>query len=189
MTGLTVVLAVLALGALWLLAAWRGLGASRDAADRTWLAIDAHLRERHQLVGALIATVGAELDAADPAIARLTEAYERASAAQTPWERGAAERGLAASITAVASLAERHPDLAASSVFVDLQARLASTDDAVQAARRVYNADVRLYRTRRSHLPGALLRRFGDFEDRPYFELDHTRERGMAAAPPALARA
>ncbi|MCW2985952.1 MAG: LemA family protein, partial [Conexibacter sp.] len=60
-------------------------------------------------------------------------------------------------------------------------------EDEIQAARRIYNADVRLYQGRRARVPGGLLRRFGDFEDRPYFELDHTRERGVPAL--ALVRA
>jgi LemA protein len=184
MTGLlTVVLVLLALGALRLAAAWRGLVAAREAADRTWSAIDGLLRERHRLVGALIAAVDAESDGTDPALDRLVAAREQAVAASSPWERGAAERHL---VAAVAALVEGHAGLGASPAFADLQARLATVEDDLQAARRVYNADVRLYRTRRERLPGALVRRFGDFEDRPYFELDHTRERGvpaLAAAP------
>jgi LemA protein len=187
MTGLTVVFVLLVLGALWLAVAWRGLVAARDAADATWSAIDAGLRERHGLVTALVAAVGAEVDGDDPALAGLVAAYGQAVTATTPWERGAAERHLVAAVTVVAALAERHPGLGASAVFVDLQGRLAETEDAIQASRRVYNADVRLYRTRRGHLPGALLRRFGSFEDRPYFELDHTREHGVPAL--TLARA
>lgn len=179
MTGLlTVVLVLLALGALWPAVAWRGLVAAREAADRTWSAIDGHLRERHQLVGALIAAVGAESEGADPALDRLVAAREQAVAASSPWERGAAERHL---VAAVAALAEGHASLGASPALVDLQTRLGAVEDALQASRRVYNADVRLYRTRRDRLSGRLLRRFGDFEDRPYFELDHTRERGVAA--------
>jgi LemA protein len=187
MTGLTVVFVLLVLGALWLAAAWRGLIAARDAADATWSAIDAHLRERHGLVTALVAAVGAEVDGDDPALAGLVAAYGQAVTTTTPWERGAAERHLVTAVATVATLAERHPELGASAVFTDLQARLTATEDAIQASRRVYNADVRLYRTRRGRLPGALLRRFGDFEDRPYFELDHTRDRSTPAL--ALVRA
>jgi LemA protein len=187
MTGvLTVVLVLLVLGALWLAMAWRGLVAAREAADRTWSAIDGHLRERHELVGALIAAVEAEAGSAadDLALGRLVAAREQAVAASSPWERGAAERHL---VAAVGALAEGHAGLGASPAFVDLHARLTAAEDAIQASRRVYNADVRLYRTRRGHLPGAALRRFGDFEDRPYFELDHTRERGVPTPVPALA--
>ncbi|HWH94562.1 MAG TPA: LemA family protein [Baekduia sp.] len=182
MTGLSMGLVMaLALGALWLLASGRGLVAARDAADTTWAAIDVHLRERHALVPALVAAVQAETPGEEQTLAAVATARDGAIAATTPWERADAERRLAAGIAAVASLAERHPGLGAAATFVDLQARLAAIEDQIQAARRIYNADVRLYRNRCGHLPGALLRRLGDFEDRPYFELDHTRDRGVPA--------
>jgi LemA protein len=172
-----------ALVGLWLLASWRGLVAARDAADATWAAIDVHLRRRQELVPALLAAVGAEAPGERATLDGLAEALDRAAAAATPWERADAERRLVAGIAAVGALAERHPGLGATAAFVDLQERLAAIGDEIQAARRIYNADVRLYRGRRGHLPGALLRRLGEFDDRPYFELDHTRDRGV---PPSL---
>jgi LemA protein len=177
MTALSVIFVVLVLAAIWLLAAWRGLVAARDAADATWEAIDVHLRERHALVPAVVAAVRAEAVGDDPSLARLTTARERAVVATGHWERAGDERHLVASIAAVAALAERHPALGGSGAFVDLQHRLSTIEDQIQAARRLYNADVRLYEGRRTRVPGTLLRRFGDFEARPYFELDHTRDR------------
>jgi LemA protein len=187
MTGLSVAIAVLALAAIWLLVAWRGLVAARDAADATWDGIDVHLRERHALVPALVAAVRAEAVGEEPTLTRVIAARDRAVAATSSWERADAEHRLVAGVVAVAALAERHAALGAAGAFVDLQARLATIEDEIQAARRIYNADVRLYRSRRGRLPGAALRRFGDFEDRPYFELDHTRDRGVPAL--ALVRA
>jgi len=188
MTGVSVAIIVLALLALWLLVAWRGLVAARDGADATWAAIDVHLRERQALVPALAAAVQAEVPGEEPAIGRLLAARDRAATATSPWERADAERSLVAGIAAVVALAaERHPGLGAEAAFVDLQARLEAIEDQIQAARRVYNADVRLFGRRRGRLPGLLLRRLGEFAERPYFELDHTVERGVPAL--ALARA
>ncbi len=178
MTGVSIAIAVLGLAGLWLLSARRGLVAARDAADATWRAIDVHLRERQALVPALVAAVQAETPVEAETLLRVTAARDDAIAATRPWERANAERRLVAGIAAIATLAEHHPGLGATGAFVDLQARLAHIEDQAQAARRVYNADVRLYRNRRNRAPGMLLRRFGDFEDRPYFELDHTRDRG-----------
>jgi LemA protein len=188
MTGLSVAIAVVALGAIWLLAAWRGLLAARDAADATWAAIDVHLRERHALVPALAAAIRADVFSEEATLSRLVAARDAAAAATTPWARAEAERHLVAGIASVTALAESHPALGGTAAFVELQTRLSLIEDAIQSSRRVYNADVRLYRTRRTHLPGALLRRFGAFEDRPYFELDHTRDRA-GAAPLPLVRA
>jgi LemA protein len=178
MTGVPIAIAVLALVAIWLLSAWRGLVAARAGADAAWSAIDVQLRDRHALLSALVAAVQAETPVEADTLARVVEARDRAVAATTPWERADAERRLVSGIAAVATLAERHPGLGSTGAFVDLQARLARIEDQTQAARRIYNAEVRLYRRRRGRLPGRLLRKLGDFEDRPYFELDHTRDRG-----------
>ena len=187
MTGLSVVFVVLVLAAIWVAASWRALISARDATDATWGVIDVHLRERQALVPALVAAVRAEAVGEDPSLERLTAALDRAVAARGRWERAGDERHLVASIATVAALAERHPALGASGAFVDLQHRLSTIEDQIQAARRIYNADVRLYESRRTHAPGTLLRRFGDFDPRPYFELDHTRDRGAPAL--ALVRA
>jgi LemA protein len=179
MTVLSVAIILLALGALWLVQARRGLVAARDVVDATWARIDVHLKERQALVPALVAAVQAETPIEADTLARLGAARDDAAVASTPWERADAERRLVSGIGAVSAIADHHPGLASAAAFVDLQARLAALDDDVNAARRVYNADVRLYRARRSHFPGTLLRRLSDFTDRPYFELDHTRDRGV----------
>jgi LemA protein len=182
MTGVTVAFGLLAFLTAWLLLSWRGLIAARNAADATWRAIDAQLRRRHDLLPALVAAVQAETAGEEDTLQRITTARREAQAATTPFARAEAERRLVAGIGAVGALAaERHPALAATAAFVDLLARLAAIEDDVQAARRIHNADVRLYLARRNRFPGTLLRRFGDFAARPYFELDHTRERGVPA--------
>jgi LemA protein len=182
MTGVSVAFGLLALLAAWLLASWRGLIAARNAADATWEGIDVQLRRRHDLLPALVAAVQAETADEEATLARVTTAREQAREASTPFARADAERRLVAAISAVGLLAaERHPGLAATAAFVDLKARLAAIEDEIQAARRIHNADVRLYLARRNRIPGSLLKRFGDFAERPYFELDHTRERAVPA--------
>jgi LemA protein len=187
MTGVSIALGILVVVALWLLASWRGLLAARNAVDATWAAIDVQLQRRHELLPALVAAVQAETGGEGETLGRVISARAEARTASTPFERAGAERRLVAGIAVVGALAELHPGLGASAGFVDLQARLATIEDEIQAARRIYNADVRLYLTRRNRFPGSLLRQLGDFDERPYFELDHTRERAVPQL--ALARA
>ena len=104
------------------------------------------------------------------------KARSSTSAASRSHPSGAASRQIAVIDSAPRSVRNR---TAAASV-PPVKSRLASIEDQVQAARRIYNADVRLYLTRRGRFPGALVRRLGAFDERPYFELDHTRERGVA---------
>lgn len=161
----------------WLGAVWHGLIAARNGAEATWAIIDRHLDDRHRLVPALDDAVRAVAPGEAPILDRLDAARAAALVARTPFERADAERRLVTALAATAALAERHPLLGGTATFVDVQARLAAVDDALQAARRIYNADVRLYLRRRRRLPAVWLARLGDFPERPYFELDHTRER------------
>jgi LemA protein len=175
---------VLALVAAWLGAAWRGLVMARDGAEETWAAIDRHLAERHRLVPDLDAAVRAAVpDEASATLERLDTARAAALTARTPFERADAERRLVTALVLTAALAERHAVLGGSATFVDVQAQLAAVEDDLGAARRLYNADVRLYLRRRRRRPAAWLTGFGEFPERPYYELDHTR-----AQPPTALR-
>jgi LemA protein len=174
-------LAVLAVVAAWLGLSWRGLVAARNRAEETWAGIDRALAERHHLVPALDAAVRDAVPSEAALLDRLLAARAAALTARTPFERADAERRLVGALAMTAALAERHPLLGGAGAFVEVQARLADVEDGLQAARRLYNADVRLYLRRRRRLPATWLTGLGEFPDRPYFELDHTREQPPAA--------
>jgi LemA protein len=182
MTGVAVGLAALALFAAWVAIAWRGLVAARNRAEETWGAIDARLRRRHDLVPQLADAVRDLMPQEADVLRRLEAARAAALVAETPFERADAERRLLTGLTAVTALVSRHPAPAANSAFVDLQTGLARIEDELQASRRIYNADVRLYLARRRRFPPGLLAALGTFPERPYFELDHTRDRPVALA-------
>jgi LemA protein len=173
--------AVLAAVAAWLGVSWRGLVTARDRAEETWAEIDRHLTERHRLVPALDAAVRTAVPAEAAILDRLVAARAAALTARTPFERADAERRLVGALAVTAALAERHPLLGGAAAFVDVQARLAGIEDDLGAARRVYNADLRLYLRRRRRRPAAWLTGLGDFPERPYYELDHTREQPPTA--------
>lgn len=165
--------------AAWLAMARRGLHQAHDRADEAWSAIDALLRRRHDLAAQLLATVGRELPDEREAVDRACRALDHAIAATSPLARTESERRLVAALADVAALAQRFPHLGASGEFVDQQARLHDLEDELVAARRIYNADVRLYQQRLSRAP-RVVRRAEPFPERAYFELDHTREHHAA---------
>jgi|HigsolmetaAR202D_1030399.scaffolds.fasta_scaffold14614_1 LemA protein len=160
------VVGVAALAALSLAATHRGLARARARVDASWRALDEQLRRRHELADALLAAGGPSAQ-----VEALVDARRRVDQALTPFARAGAERRLAAALQALL-------DDLDDADGQRLHEQAAALDREIQAARRIYNADVRLYLTRRRRLPGRLLR--ARFEERPYFELDHTRQ---AAAP------
>jgi LemA protein len=97
-----------------------------------------------------------------------------------PARAGEAERALTGQVGKLFALVEAYPDLKASDRFLDLQKALVEVEDALQNARRYYNAVVRDLNTRIQSFPDlAVARPFG-FREREFFELDDPSE---AAAP------
>ena len=179
---------VILLVAAWLIASYRGLASVAADSERAWHAMDAQLRRRHDLVPALVAAVREHAPGESVAVERLVAACTDAGSAETPFARGEAERRLVAALGTVAALAERHTSLAGTGPFVTLQAQLATIEDEIQAARRIYNAEVRLYLSRRNGFPASLMTGLTEFPERPYFELDHTRHgAGLRLTTPAEA--
>src|SRR3989442_95359 len=100
-----------------------------------------------------------------------------AVAAQTPESRAQAEGQLTQALRGLFALAESYPDLKASANFQALQASLGEIEDAVQSARRYFNAVVRDLNTAIEIFPSNLVAGFFQFRERAYFELDRPEER------------
>jgi len=88
----------------------------------------------------------------------VTQARTKAVAAQSasPATRAAAEGELTNALRGLTVAVEAYPQLQASGGFRDLQAQLATIEDAVQNARRYYNAVVRDFNTPVSTFPSNL---------------------------------
>jgi LemA protein len=65
--------------------------------------------------------------------------------------------------------------------FLELQHQLVDTEDRIQVARRIYNANVRALNTRVESVPSAFVARWFRFEREPYFEVDRA-----VTAPPVV---
>jgi len=68
--------------------------------------------------------------------------------------------------------------LKASEQFLNLQHQLADTEDRIQVARRIYNANVRAYDSLVQTFPSLLVARVFGFVARPFFIVDSSIRRG-----------
>jgi LemA protein len=82
------------------------------------------------------------------------------------------EQVLVRSLRTLLALSEAYPDLKADTQFLELQEELAVTEDRIQAARRLFNGNVRDYNQRVQSVPSNLVAAMTGFERREYFELD-----------------
>ena len=142
-----------------------------------WSDVDVQLKRRTDLVPNLVESVKGYAAHERGTLDAVVRARGAAVAAQTPEWRAQAEGQLTQALRGLFALAESYPDLKASANFQALQASLGEIEDAVQSARRYFNAVVRDLNTAIEIFPSNLVAGFFQFRERVYFELDRPEER------------
>jgi len=176
MTSVYVLAAVVVLAVLWAVITVNGFIRARNTLDESWSGMDVQLKRRHDLVPNLVATVKGYAEHESSVLTKVTEARAQAAAAASRGERAQAEMRLSSALGAVNALAEQYPQLRAAESFTRLQAQLAEVEDEIQAARRLYNANVARYNTRIQIFPNSVLAG-RTFQRRHFFEVAAPAER------------
>jgi LemA protein len=172
-------LAVLVVLVLGVVVMYNSLVRLRVLVDNAWADIDVQLKRRHDLIPNLIETVKGYAAHEKGTFEAVVDARSKAMSAQTPEARGAAELGLSAALGKLFALAEAYPQLRAVESFTQLQASLAQIEEAVQSARRYYNAVVRDFNTKIAQVPWNILASLFNFKGREFFQLSDETERAV----------
>jgi LemA protein len=149
----------------------------RNAADGAWSDIDVQLKRRYDLIPNLVETVKGYAAHEQSTFDQVTRARSQAMQASTPAESARAEGDLTNVLKSLFAVAESYPELKANQNFLALQADLARIEDAIQNARRYYNALVRDLNTQVESFPASVVASTFGFGKREYFELDDAAER------------
>jgi LemA protein len=181
---LLVVAGVVVVAAIALLLTYNRFVRLRNLIDESWHDIDTELQRRYDLIPNLVDTVKGyaahERDVFESVTTLRTEAMaeRRPPDAQAP-----IEQALGQGVAQVMAVAEGYPDLKASEHFLGLQHELVDTEDRIQVARRIYNANVRSYNTMVQSFPSMIIASSFHYAPRPFFEVDRAvREAG----PPSV---
>jgi LemA protein len=180
MTVLLVVAGLLALLAVWVVVTNNSFIRSRNKVDEAWSGIDVQLKRRHDLVPNLVETVKGYTSHESATLAAVTQARSAAMGAGAGTERSAAEERLTSALDGIRVVAEQYPELRASQNFQTLMAQLSELEDQIQAARRIFNANVNAYNTRIQLFPNSLVAG-AKFTPRELFQLDSPAERAVPA--------
>ena len=165
-------LVLLALIAAYAVLTYNGLVKLKVQAENAWSDIDVQLKRRHDLVGNLVETVKGYASHERETLESVIAARSAAISAQGPASQAAAENALTGALKSLFAISESYPELRASENFTQLQNQLAGLEDAIQKARRYYNAVVRDLNTKIQQLPSNIVARAGGFRPREFFEID-----------------
>jgi len=167
-----VFLAVIVLLGFFLIAMYNSLVQLRVRADSAWSDIDVQLKRRHDLIPNLVETVKGYATHEKTTFEDIAKFRSMAMQATGPVDKAAAENQLTGALKSLFAVAENYPQLQASQEFTQLQNSLNETEDAIQNARRYYNAVVRDLNTKIQSFPTNILAGMFNFQQKQFFEAD-----------------
>jgi LemA protein len=133
--------------------------------------VDVHLKHRHNLIPPIVETVRGFAKHESEILMRVAESRAQALKASSPEVRLSAEQNLTQNINALIGMAERYPELKASSHFSELRRELVDAENRVTASRRFYNLAVEEYGTTLRQFPGSYVGRLFKMNTRTRFDL------------------
>lgn len=182
---LWIVLGVLALAVLFVVGLYNRMVALRQNRRNAFSDIDVQLKQRFDLIPALVETVKGYAAHETGLFEKVTAARAGVKNAATTEDRIAAENILGRAITGFYAVAENYPQLKADGSFQKLMAELSDIENKIAAARRFFNNATAEYNTAIEQFPANLLAsRFG-FKPEVFFEVDEA-ERAIMDKPPAV---
>ena len=169
-----IIVAIVVLLVLFVVSLYNRLVSLRVRSENAWSDIDVQLKRRADLVPNLVSTVKGYAAHERETLDAVTQARTRAVAAQSagPAERAQAEGELTNALRGLTVAVEAYPQLQASGGFRDLQAQLGTIEDAIQNARRYYNAVVRDFNTATSTFPSNLFAGGMGYKELEFFQAE-----------------
>ena len=185
---LWIVLAVVAVLAVWGYSVYNGLVEKEEAVHGAWSNVETQYQRRADLIPNLVNTVKGYAAHETQTLNEVTEARARATSINlsaddlTPERLAQFQRAQAEVRSALGRLiavSESYPDLKANQNFLELQAQLEGTENRIAVARKDFNAAAQQYNVSVRRFPANLVARMFGFGQKPYFESAE----GAAAAP------
>ena len=166
-------LAVVILAGAWWLAVYNRLVKLRQLIANSWSNVETELKRRYDLIPRLVETVKGYAEHESSVFESVVAARSAAVATngESPATQEPAENDLVAQLRRLLALAEAYPELKASSHFLALQNELTNTENRIQLARRIYNANVRDNNVLVESVPSNLVASVGGFERGSFFEV------------------
>jgi LemA protein len=174
---LAAILVVLVLIVIFVIGMYNSLVRLKVTCDNAWADIDVQLKRRYDLIPNLVETVKGYAGHEKGTLEAVINARNRAMTAAGPADKAQAENMLSGALKSLFALSEAYPQLRAVESFTSLQNSLTQIEDAVQNARRYYNAVVRDLNTKIQQFPSNIFANMLGFKPREFFEVTAPAER------------
>src|SRR3984957_3092706 len=155
---LIAIFVVVGLPVIFVVAQYNALVALKNYIRESWSDVDVELKRRYDLIPNLVATVKGYATHEREVFERVTELRNRCAANNgAVADQSRDETELVGALKQLLVVVESYPQLKGDQKFLELQKERVNTEDRIQAARRFYNGNVRVYRNKCETFPSNLV--------------------------------
>ena len=148
---------------------YNGLVRLRNENDRAWANIDVLLKQRHDEIPNLVATVKGYMQHEQQTLLAVTQARADSMNASSVGQKAVADFKIASALHGLFAVAENYPQLKANENFLKLQNRITELEERIADRREFFNDDVNTYNTRIGQIPDVFVASFMGLKRREMF--------------------
>jgi LemA protein len=178
-----ILLVVLVLLILWFVSIYNNLVKLRNNRENAFANIDVQLKQRHDLVPQLVATVKGYADHEKEVFQRVTEARAAAMGATSINDKVQAENALTSALAGLKVSLEAYPELKANQNFLQLQSEVSDIENKLAAVRRFFNSATRELNNAVQTFPSNIFANMFGFHKEPMFEVPQEERATLDKAP------
>lgn len=182
MTTIIIIIIVVVL-VIWAVSLYNNLVKLRNNRENAFANIDVQLKQRHDLVPQLVATVKGYADHEKEVFQRVTEARAAAMGAKTVNEKVQAENALSGALAGLKVSLEAYPELKANQNFMQLQTEIADVENKLASVRRFFNSATRELNNAVETFPSNIFAKMFGFGKEPMFEVPQEQRAALDKAP------
>ena len=171
MIAIIVIIVVVVLLALYLVSIYNGFVRMRNNRENAFANIDVQLKQRHDLIPQLVASVKGYATHEKELLENLTKARTAAMSANTIDEKIQAENQLSTALNGLKVAVEAYPDLKANQNFLQLQGEISDIENKLAASRRFFNSATKELNNAVETFPGNILAGMFGFHREMMFEI------------------
>ena len=178
-----IILIVVVLLFVWMIAIYNSLVKLRNNRENAFANIDVQLKQRHDLIPQLVATVKGYADHEKEVFQRVTEARAAAMNATGINDKVQTENALTSALAGLRVSSEAYPEFKANQNFLQLQNEISDIENKLAAVRRFFNSATRELNNAVQTFPSNLFARMFGFQKEPMFEIPQEQRAEMDKAP------
>ena len=178
-----IIIAVVVVLVFWAISLYNNLVKLRNNRENAFANIDVQLKQRHDLIPQLVATVKGYATHEREVLQRVTEARTAAMSATTINDKVVAENALSNALAGLKVSLEADPGLKAKQNCLQLQGEISDVENKLAAVRRFFNSATRELNNAVETFPSNLFAKMFGFKREPMFEVPQAERADYDRAP------